>query len=290
MFIPVGSIVMLLIGTLLAFIFIIITLVSGKYDELCKPLDKKEFPLRETYSIGCKILEIIKYGYNSKSDRKLRKSIEILYGVKYSDYYLRMIMAQRITFAVFLLLVAFAFYAITLEIVGFFILVMFSGLAYYYYGDRVNKNIEKREQEMMKDYPEVLSKLVLLTNAGMILRDAWENVAFSGEGVLFDEMKKVVVDIQNGVAEIDAFFSFSMRCSIPEIKKFTSTLVQGMTKGNHELVMLLKEQSKEAWEARKFNVKIQGEHAKSKLLIPISLMCLGILVMIIIPIFSNLGI
>jgi tight adherence protein C len=81
-----------------------------------------------------------------------------------------------------------------------------------------------------------------------------------------------------------------MRCSIPEIKKFTSTLVQGMTKGNHELVMLLKEQSKEAWEARKFNVKIQGEHAKSKLLIPISLMFLGILVMIIIPIFSNLGI
>ena len=46
-----------------------------------------------------------------------------------------------------------------------------------------------------------------------------------------------------------------MRCSIPEIKKFTSTLVQGMTKGNHELVMLLKEQSKEAWETRKFNVK-----------------------------------
>ena len=45
---------------------------------------------------------------------------------------------------------------------------MFSGLAYYYYGDRVNKNIEKREQEMMKDYPEVLSKLALLTNAGMI--------------------------------------------------------------------------------------------------------------------------
>ena len=36
-----------------------------------------------------------------------------------------------------------------------------SGLAYYYYGDRVNKNIEKREQEMMKDYPEVLSKLAL---------------------------------------------------------------------------------------------------------------------------------
>ena len=43
MFIPVGSIVMLLIGTLLAFIFIIITLVSGKYDELCKPLDKRSF-------------------------------------------------------------------------------------------------------------------------------------------------------------------------------------------------------------------------------------------------------
>ena len=78
----------------------------------------------------------------------------------------------------------------------------------------------------------------------MILRDAWENVAFSGEGVLFDEIK-VVVDVQNGVA-IRSFFSL-VWCSIPEIEKVYIYTCPGYN-GNHELVMLLKEQSKEAWE------------------------------------------
>ena len=40
MFISVGSIVMLLIGTLLAFIFIIITLVSGNMMSFANPLIK----------------------------------------------------------------------------------------------------------------------------------------------------------------------------------------------------------------------------------------------------------
>ena len=95
--------------------------------------------------------------------------------------------------------------------------------------------------------------------------------------------------MNNGVAEIDAIFNFGTRCIIPEIKKFASTIIQGLVKGNSELTIMLMEQSKEVWAAKKQNVRRQGEKAASKLLIPICIMFVGILVMILIPIFTNLG-
>ncbi len=290
MFISLEVVVLLGIGTFFSLIWAVLLLTSGKYNELVAPLDKKEFPLKELYPLGYKILDIIKYGYNTKFDRKLRQMIEILYGNKYSEYYLRVIMSQRVSMAFTIFVISFAVYGLTLELPILFIFIAFSGLAYYYFGDRVRKKYKKREQEIMADYPQVLSELALLINAGMIVRDAWQKVAASKEGALFDEMKTVAVDLNNGVSEPDAFFSFGMRCGVPEIKKFTSTLIQGLTKGNRELGFFLKQQSKEVWEARKFNVKILAEKASSKLLIPITLMFLGILIMIIVPIFSNLGV
>jgi len=96
--------------------------------------------------------------------------------------------------------------------------------------------------------------------------------------------------MRNGVSEVDALFNFGTRCIIPEIKKFTSTIVQGIIKGNRELTLMLEEQSKEVWAAKKQNVRRQGEKAASKLLIPILIMFVGILIMILVPIFTNLGV
>lgn len=96
--------------------------------------------------------------------------------------------------------------------------------------------------------------------------------------------------MNNGVSEIDAMFNFGSRCIIPEIKKFTSTIIQGMTKGNSELTAMLQEQSKEVWQLKKQLVRREGEKAASKLLIPICVMFVGILIMIIVPIFTNLGV
>ena len=62
-----------------------------------------------------------------------------------------------------------------------------------------------------------------------------------------------------------------------------------MNKGNRELTEMMKEQSREIWNIRRNLIKQQGEKAASKLLIPMCIMFIGILIMIIVPIFSNLG-
>lgn len=272
------------------FVFWLFLYFKGKKNaSLFDSLEEKDYPLKEIYFVGYAFTELINYKYKSKADRKLRKNLDILYGAKYADYYLRVIYSQKITMAATVMVLAFVMYGLSVSFVAFLVCVMFAGLAYYYFGTATENKIMKRSEEMLSDFSEVISKLALLTNAGMILKEAWEEIAYTGETSLYKEMQKTVDEMNNGVAEIDAIFNFGTRCIIPEIKKFASTIVQGLVKGNSELTIMLMEQSKEVWSAKKQNVRRQGEKAASKLLIPICIMFTGILVMILVPIFTNLG-
>ena len=285
----VTDIIIFSIGGLFLAVWLILYLKGMKNASLFEPLDEKDYPLKEIYFVGYEALNTVKYAYHSKNDRKLRKEISILYGEKYADYYLRVIHSQQITMALSLLVFAFAMYGLADDIAALAVVVVFAFVAYYYFGTVTSEKILKRSEEMMTDFSEVISKLALLTNAGMIFREAWEEVAYTGDRALYLEMQTAVDEMNNGFAEIDALFRFGSRCVVPEIKKFTSTVVQGITKGNSELSAMLQDQSREVWNLRRQNIKRQGEKASSKLMIPIMIMFVGILIMILIPIFSNIG-
>lgn len=278
------------IGLFLLILWMFFFAKGKKNANLFDALEEKDYPLKEVYSVGYAVMELTKYEYKSKHDRKLRKEISVLYGDKYADYYIRVIYSQKVTFCLTLLTLAAPLYGMANSIAAALIMVVFAFVAYYYFGTVTENKIMKRSEEMLSDFSNVVSKLALLTNAGMIMREAWEEVAYTGETTLYKEMQTTVNEMNNGVSEIDALFNFGTRCIIPEIKKFTSTIVQGIVKGNSELTFMLQTQSKEVWAAKKQNVRRQGEKAASKLLIPILIMFVGILVMILIPIFTNLGV
>lgn len=277
-------------GAVSLIIWMVFYIKGLKYNAMFDVLEEKEYPFKEMYGLGYAVLQLVKYNYKSKGDRKLRQQLNVLYGSKYSDYYLRVIHSQQVTLAFTLFVLSFAFYGLTAEVLASVVGFMFAGVAYYYFGTTTAKKILKRSDELLHDFSEVVSKLALLTNAGMILREAWQEVAEAGDSIIYTEMQTAVNDMNNGMAEIDAIFGFGTRCIIPEIKKFTSTIIQGMTKGNSELTEMLQEQSKEVWQLKKQLVRREGEKAASKLLIPICVMFVGILIMILIPIFTNLGV
>ncbi len=280
----------LVFGAISLCIWMFFYIKGRKHNAMFEILEEKEFMLKEIYGMGYAVLETMHYSYKTKGDRKLRQNLDVLYGEKYSEYYLRVVHSQQITIALTIFVLSFALYGISSELMAFVIGVGFSGLAYYYFGTATKKKILKRSEELLHDFSEVVSKLALLTNAGMILREAWQEVAFAGEGIIYDEMRIAVDEMNNGVAEVDAVYNFGTRCIIPEIKKFTSIIVQGMVKGNSELSSMMQAQSKEVWDIKKQLVHREGEKAASKLLIPIMVMFVGILIMIIVPIFTNLGV
>lgn len=273
----------ILIGWLVAFF------AGLKNKELFDPLSEKDFPLRQIYCVGYAVLEMIGYKYKSKTDRRIRREVSVLYGERYADYYLRVIHAQQTSIAFTILALAVPMYGLSGSLAGGLIIVMFTGLAYYYFGTVTEKKISNRSEVILRDFSDVVSKLALLTNAGMILSEAWNEVAYTGETPIYKEMQASVDEMNNGVAEVDALFNFGTRCIIPEIKKFTSTIIQGLLKGNKELTFMLQQQSKEVWELKKQIIKREGEKSASKLMIPIVIMFFGILIMIIVPILSNLG-
>lgn len=284
------NIIIMSTGTLLAIVFIIFLFIGKKYDDYLKPLNSKEFPLYELYGFGLALLDTIKYRYGSKRERDRRKEVQLIYEEKYADYYLSVLAAQRITISVLVAIGGFVLYGLSNDALVLLIMLMFVFVAYYYFANSTTKKIKKRSDELLTDFPEMVSKLALLINAGVIMKEAWQQVAESGQGLLYEEMRKAVMDMENNTPEVDAYLQFSNRCVIAEIKKFTSTVIQGLIKGNREFSLMIKEQSKEIWVARQENVRQQGEKASSKLLIPISIMFIGILIMIIVPIFANLGV
>ncbi len=283
------DIIILIIGFILLIGWLICFFMGLQYNQLFDVLEEKEYPFKEVYGMGYFIIQKINYQFKSKADRELRQAIDILYGKKYEDYYLRTVYAQRITISSMLAVLAFALYGLANDVLITVVVLVFAVAAFFYFGTALNKKIEKRSEEMLRDFSEIISKLALLTNAGMILSDAWREVAFTSNRIIYTEMQLAVEEIDNGVPEVEAFYHFGSRCLIPEIKKFTSTIVQGLVKGNSELASMLQQQSKEVWNSRKQNVRRKGEKAASKLMIPIYIMFIGILIMVVIPIFANIG-
>lgn len=284
------SLVIMFLATILTAVFVLLLMMGKKYDAWIEPLDSKEFPLCELYGAGFALTDLIKYDFTTKQERKRRQQIALIYGEKHSEYYLRVNAAERFTLALLVLTVGLTLYGLTSELAIILVTALFAFVAYYYVLTLPEETLKKKSNEILNQFADVVSKLALLVNAGMILKEAWIKVSETGDGELYQEMRRAVMQMNNGVSEVDAYTEFGTRCTSPEIKKFTSTIVQGLVKGNRELVEMIKQQSREIWDAKRHRVKQEGEKAASKLLIPICIMFVGVLIMIIVPIFANLGV
>ncbi|MDR2357708.1 MAG: type II secretion system F family protein [Oscillospiraceae bacterium] len=276
-------------GGALTALWLVLYAFGHKHAEIFRPLGEREYPLRALYFVGYEAMVLLRYGYKSRSDRRRRRAFEALYGERYAEYYLRVMYAQRATAALTAAVLAVAFYGLTGDAASMAVLLCLSGAGWYYLGTAADRRLLNRSDEMRRDFGEAVSKLALLTSSGMILREAWESVAYTGKTRLYAEMQRAVEEMRNGVPDVDALHNFGARCMIPEIRKFASTLMQGLKKGNSELAYMLKEQSREVWTARKHDVRRQGEKAAGKLLIPVTIIFVGILIMIVVPIFSGIG-
>lgn len=285
------TIIVLVITTLATAFFVFLVLTSSAYDPLIEPLDDKSFPLKFLYGAGFKLLDMFKFQYTSKGAIKLRREAIILYGDKYGDYYLRVFYAQRFSLAMFAFIVIAmlsCFMDTESVMVIFAVAVVVAFVVYYYFMTQSHDTIKKLSKRYISEFPGIVSTLALLVNAGMVLREAWDLVANSDNTEMHEQMKRVTEDRNNGMAEADAFTAMARRCATPEISKFVSMIIQGLDKGSSDLAFTLKEQSDEMWDLKQQKLLQEGEKASSKLLIPIMVMFIGILVMIMLPIMSNL--
>ena len=289
MLFKVSDLIVFAAGLLLLAVWLGLYLSGRKYAQMFEGLDEKDFPMGDIYFVGYALTLRLKLDYKNKECRRLRRDLSVLYEPKYTDYYLRVVYSMRYTMALTVACFAAPPYFLTGNLLMFVLLLAGSVGIYFYYGAVTRQMVEQRSEEVMSEFSEVVSKLALLVNSGMIVSDAWTRVSESGDSALYREMRKSVDEMKNGRSFADALYTFAQRSLLPTIKKFSSTLIQGVARGNSDLAPMLVQQSKELWELKRQMIRRQGELANNKLLLPMCLTFVGILIMIMVPIFTNLG-
>lgn len=170
-------------------------------------------------------------------------------------------------------------------------------LLVYFGRDRdLHRQVEDREEQMRLDYPEIVSSLALLIGAGMTVPNAWMKIAGDYKNrkaqtgrkrYAYEEMLLTIYEMESGVSQMKAYEHFGRRCRIPSYNKLATLLSQNIRKGAANLPLLLREESKDAFEERKHLARSMGEKAGTKLLVPM-MMLLGItLVIIMVPAFQT---
>lgn len=285
----VGRIVLLLIATVLTVLWIILAIkYADEYEPVTATIDPEKYRYPELFCIGFAIMNFLHITTKSKSAVKRIKEISEIQGKQYAEYYYYVINGAKWTYGFTILVLFVLLGALGNSGLALLFGIIVAVLIMWYMEEVMNDQLNERRDELLSDMPQMLSKLTLLVNSGMIIKDAWEKVAHGNNRELYREMQITVKEMQNGVSDIDAYRNFADRCSIKEIRRFSSTMIQNMQKGNSEVSYYLKEMSEEMWEEKKHLVKRKGEAANSKLLLPIGMIFVGILIMIMVPAFMNM--
>lgn len=156
-----------------------------------------------------------------------------------------------------------------------------------------------RERELLLDYPELLSKLMVFLGAGMTVRGAWERLVTDYEAAVlagrqrrrtaYEEMGQTWHQLQSGMPEGAAYREFGKRCRLQPYLKLSSLLEQNRKTGSKNLRAILQAEMTDAFEQRKNLARRLGEEAGTKLLLPLFLMLGIVMVMIMVPAMMAMG-
>jgi hypothetical protein len=167
--------------------------------------------------------------------------------------------------------------------------VMGAVLLYFLMDKDLYDKVDKRNREMLLDYPEIINKFTLLVGAGMSLSNAWSKISkdYKEKGrkkrYAYEEMAITYGELMLGASEITAYERFGRRVKLIPYLRFSSLLAQNVKKGSSGLLSHLELEAAEAFEERKELAKRMGEEAGTKLLFPMMLMLLLVLAVIMVP-------
>ena len=168
----------------------------------------------------------------------------------------------------------------------------------YFMADRdLDTKMEKRNTQLMMDYPELMNKFILLLGAGMTVRHAWGKIAQEYEEkkqensqtrYAYEEWVFTWNEMQNGISEVTALESFGKRIGLASYLKFSTLLAQNLRKGSQGLMELLEYEAMDAFEERKEAAKRLGEEAGTKLLMPMMIMLMIVMLIVMYPAFCSM--
>jgi hypothetical protein len=155
------------------------------------------------------------------------------------------------------------------------------------------KEIKERNDRLMLDYPDMVSKLAVLVGSGMPVKQALIRISarysdkqqknICPESPVYEEMLHTVRELEDGESERVAYERFGERCGLYSYHRFVRLLVQNLQKGTRGLCDLLEQETETAFEERRILARKLGEEAGTKMLFPLMLMMGIVMAIVLMP-------
>ena len=152
--------------------------------------------------------------------------------------------------------------------------------------ERLQKEMKRREEELEREYPVFVHRMVLMLSAGMTVRRSWESILKEDEEggrvkYLHREMQYALRRMNAGIPETQVYREFGQRA--PGYEQFSQLLVQVIRKGNRGMQEMMIREAKDAERRRRETAARLGETAGTKLLLPMMMLMILVLIIVMAP-------
>lgn len=156
--------------------------------------------------------------------------------------------------------------------------------------ENLKNEIKKRDDLLLEQYPVLVNKLYLLLQTGMTLKNVF--IYLTGEyeeaSLLRREIQFSLNQLASGIEEGRVYKELGERLNLPEYVRLMNKISNNIKRGNSNLLESMKEEADMVFEARKENAKKLGEEASTKLIFPMIVLLLAVMLIILVPGFSEL--
>lgn len=135
----------------------------------------------------------------------------------------------------------------------------------------------RRERQMMQEFPVLAEMLALAVTAGEGLLPAVDRVTRVSNGPMAEELRACLVDARAGVSVADALHALADRTSVGSITRFVDGLVVAVERGT-PLADVLRAQAADAREAGRQAVIESGGRREIAMMVPVVFLVLPVTV------------
>lgn len=152
------------------------------------------------------------------------------------------------------------------------------------------KEREKEKRDILMTLPGFINQLLLLLNSGMVLTEAFSQIAVN-YGRLHDSRKNYFTQKINSIylqAEetgenpVKAFYEFGRQSNVKELSRAATILLENQNKGT-DLWDKLAQQGENLWKERKQMAMENIRLAESKMSFPMGIFLLSLIIMTAAP-------
>ena len=177
-------------------------------------------------------------------------------------------------------------------------LLLLAGIFYCAASDRNRREHaeKKRKEQLELAYPELVSKIQLMTGAGLSVRNVFrrltedcrrEQAGGKKGNPALEEAARTWQEMENGVLERDAYEHLGERCGLAVYRELALLLEQNRKRGNAKMNELLEHEAQRAFETRKRTARAEGEKVSVRLLLPMGMMLVIVMALILVPAFLS---